>query len=92
MENYDFAKVEILPGGIGYLRFDSFARGKEAFETAVAAMNFLGNCIAVFFDLRYNESGTGTHRTTGLRSHQQENMLFRILAAGTRLQCSRFRR
>jgi hypothetical protein len=55
--NYGFQKAEILPGGVGYLKFDQFARGDEAFDAASAAMNFLANSNAVIFDLRQNGGG-----------------------------------
>ena len=58
--NYGFKKVEIFPGGIGYLRFDQFAHGDEAFATAAAAMNFLANCNALILDLRYNGGGSAS--------------------------------
>jgi hypothetical protein len=58
--NYAFKKVEIFPGGIGYLRFDQFAHGDEAFEAAAAAMNFLANSNAVILDLRNNGGGSAS--------------------------------
>jgi len=56
--NYGFVKAEILPGGVGYLRFDEFSRGDEAFAAATAAMNFVANSNAVILDLRRNEGGS----------------------------------
>jgi hypothetical protein len=56
--NYGFRKLEILPGGVGYLKFDQFAHGDDAFATAVAAMNFLANSNAVILDLRDNGGGS----------------------------------
>jgi hypothetical protein len=58
--NYGFKKAEILPGGVGYLRFDQFADGEDAFATAAAAMNFLANSNAVILDLRYNGGGSAS--------------------------------
>ncbi len=57
-ENYAFRKVEILPGNIGYLRFDLFVETDEAFETATAAMQFLAHCDALVIDLRNNGGGS----------------------------------
>jgi hypothetical protein len=58
--NFGFRKVEILPGGVGYLRFDRFSHGDEAFAAAVAAMNFLANCNALIIDLRHNGGGSAS--------------------------------
>lgn len=58
--NYGFNKAEILTGGIGYLRFNSFADGEEAFMAATAAMNFISNSNAVILDLRYNGGGSAS--------------------------------
>jgi hypothetical protein len=55
--NFGFEKVEILPGNIGYLALHGFMTPQIAGETAVAAMNFLGNCDALIFDLRKNGGG-----------------------------------
>ncbi len=58
--NYGFKKVEIFPGGIGYLRFDQFAHGDDAFAAAAAAVNFLANSNAVILDLRNNGGGSAS--------------------------------
>jgi hypothetical protein len=58
--NYGFKKAEILPGGVGYLRFDEFGFGDDAFAAATAAMNFLANSNAVILDLRYNGGGSAS--------------------------------
>jgi retinol-binding protein 3 len=55
--NCGFDKVEILPGNIGYLKFNMFADPEVCGPTAVAAMNFLGNVDAIIFDLRENGGG-----------------------------------
>jgi len=56
-ENYRFEKVEILPGNIGYLKFNNFIDAELAGATAVAAMNFLANAEAIIIDLRENGGG-----------------------------------
>jgi C-terminal processing protease CtpA/Prc len=55
--NCGFKKVEILPGNIGYLKFDMFADPEVCGPTVVAAMNFLANAHAIVFDLRDNGGG-----------------------------------
>jgi hypothetical protein len=55
--NYGFEKVEILDGGVGYVKFDQFAHGDDAFQTAAAAMNFVANSDAIILDLRDNGGG-----------------------------------
>ncbi|MBN2171949.1 MAG: S41 family peptidase [Candidatus Krumholzibacteriota bacterium] len=60
VNNYSFRKAEILPGGVGYLRFDGFLHGDDAFAAAAAAMNFISNCDAVILDLRYNGGGSAS--------------------------------
>jgi hypothetical protein len=55
--NCGFDKVEILPGNVGYLKFDMFADPDVCGSTAVAAMNFLANVDAIIFDLRENGGG-----------------------------------
>ncbi|MBU8934775.1 MAG: S41 family peptidase [candidate division Zixibacteria bacterium] len=55
--NFDFVKVERLPGNVGYLRLDGFSGYPEAGETAIAAMAFVANCDALIIDLRENGGG-----------------------------------
>lgn len=56
--NYGFREVRILPGGVAYVRFDEFAWGEEAFQTATAIMNSVANASAVIFDVRQNGGGS----------------------------------
>jgi len=56
-DNYGFYRVERLPGNIGYLDLRYFDDASEAGPTAIAAMNFLGNCDALIFDMRWNGGG-----------------------------------
>jgi hypothetical protein len=55
--NCGFAKVEVLPGNIGYLKFNSFGDPDLCGPTAIAAMNFLSHVDAIIFDLRENGGG-----------------------------------
>lgn len=55
--NYDFRKLEILRGNVGYLYLRTFVDLNYSKETAVAAMNFLANTDAVIIDLRDNPGG-----------------------------------
>jgi hypothetical protein len=55
--NCGFEKVEILPGNVGYVKFDMFADPDICGPTVVAAMNFLANVDAIIFDLRENGGG-----------------------------------
>ena len=56
-DNCGWRKVEILPGNIGYVRFDQFAPPDWCGSTVVAAMNFLAHTDAIIFDLRHNGGG-----------------------------------
>jgi len=56
-DNFGFRKVEILPGNIGYLKFNHFTDAKYGGATAIAAMNFLANVDALIIDLRDNGGG-----------------------------------
>ena len=56
-KNFDFRKVEWLPGNIGYIRFDTFEDPQYAGEIAASAVNFISNCEAIIIDLRYNHGG-----------------------------------
>ncbi|MGC1647346.1 MAG: S41 family peptidase [Candidatus Sulfotelmatobacter sp.] len=55
--NCGFVKIEILPGNIGYLKFNFFADPELCGPTAIAAMNFLAHVDAIIFDLRDNGGG-----------------------------------
>jgi len=55
--NFDFSKLEILPGNVGYLKFDYFAKVTNAQQTIDAAMQFLNNCDALIIDLQENAGG-----------------------------------
>jgi peptidase S41-like protein len=55
--NCSFVKVEVLPGNIGYLKFNAFANPTICGPTAVAAMNFLAHVDGIIFDLRENGGG-----------------------------------
>ena len=55
--NYDFHKLELLPGNVGYLELLSFVDLDYSKNTAVAAMSFLANADAVIIDLRKNPGG-----------------------------------
>jgi hypothetical protein len=55
--NYGFRRVEILDDNIGFLDLRSFDDASLGGETAVAAMNFLGNVDALIVDLRQNGGG-----------------------------------
>jgi hypothetical protein len=57
-DNHGFVKVESMPGGVGYLKFNFFSGDPAAEETAAAAMNFLAGSKALIFDLRENGGGS----------------------------------
>jgi hypothetical protein len=56
--NSGFAKLERLPGNIGYLELRGFLDATEGADTVAAAMNFLANTDALIIDLRRNGGGT----------------------------------
>lgn len=55
--NFNFRKLEILRGNVGYLDLRSFMDLTYAKNTAVGAMSFLANSDAVIIDLRKNPGG-----------------------------------
>jgi hypothetical protein len=55
--NYNFRKLEIMSGNVGYLDLRTFVDLNLSKETAVTAMNFLANTDAVVIDLRHNPGG-----------------------------------
>jgi hypothetical protein len=56
--NYNFKEIRILPGNVGYLKFNSFMDASVAGPTAVAALNFLAHTDALIIDLRDNGGGS----------------------------------
>jgi C-terminal processing protease CtpA/Prc len=57
LQNYGFARVERLPGNVGYLDLRSFANAAIGGETAAAAMTLLAHTSALIVDLRQNGGG-----------------------------------
>lgn len=56
-DNFGFEKIERLDGNVGYVKLNQFAPAEKAGEIAIAAMNFVGRCDALIFDLRENGGG-----------------------------------
>ena len=55
--NCMFSKVEVLPGNVGYVKFDAFMDPGVCAPTVVSAMSFVAHTDAVIFDLRENGGG-----------------------------------
>ena len=55
--NHGFAKVERLPGNIGYLEFYNFMDEELGADTVAAAMNFLNGTESMIIDMRKNGGG-----------------------------------
>lgn len=56
--NFYFIKKEILPGNVGYLRWDGFDEFVEqALPVFDSAFRYVSNCKAIIIDMRYNEGG-----------------------------------
>jgi len=55
--NHGFAKVERLPGNIGYLEFLNFMDEELGADTVAAAMNFINGTDALIIDMRRNGGG-----------------------------------
>jgi hypothetical protein len=56
--NYGFQEIKILPGNIGYFKFNGFSYNTDAYEAAIGAMSFLANADALIIDLRTNGGGS----------------------------------
>ncbi|MEP6749874.1 MAG: S41 family peptidase [Bacteroidota bacterium] len=57
--NYNFNKVEILPGNIGYVEFTGFTElVKDARPTVTAAFRFVMHTKSLIIDLRNNHGGS----------------------------------
>lgn len=57
-DNYRFQEIKILPGNIGYFKFNGFSYDQDAYEPAIGAMSFLANADALIIDLRTNGGGS----------------------------------
>lgn len=57
--NFGLARVEILPGNVGYFEITGFMEGPGMEESLVAALEFLRHTEAVIVDLRRNGGGSG---------------------------------
>jgi retinol-binding protein 3 len=55
--NYEFRKLEVLLGNIGYVDLRGFASAADGGATAASAMQFLSHTDALIFDLRDNGGG-----------------------------------
>jgi hypothetical protein len=58
--NYGFKKAEILPGNVGYVKFNEFVDTDLAGPTAAGAMAFVANADALIIDLRENGGGNAS--------------------------------
>jgi hypothetical protein len=57
--NFAFTRTEILPGNIGYVKFDGFVGFvKEALPTFAGAFRFVANTDALIIDMRDNGGGS----------------------------------
>ncbi len=56
-DNCAFEKVDILPGNVGYIKFNGFMDASFCGPTVNAAMGFIAHTDAVIFDLRQNGGG-----------------------------------
>jgi retinol-binding protein 3 len=56
-DNCEFQKIEILPGNIGYIKFNGFMDADYCGATVNAAMQFVAHTDALIFDIRENGGG-----------------------------------
>ena len=56
--NFNFKEIKILPGNVGYLKFNSFVDASFSGPTAIAALNFLAHTNALIIDLTDNGGGS----------------------------------
>ncbi len=59
-ENYGFRKVERISGNIGYIDFRNFGPGDLIKDKVASVMEFVEDCNALIFDMRYNGGGDPT--------------------------------
>jgi len=55
--NFEFEKVEHLPGNVGYVKLNAFMDAEHGGGVAAGAMAFLANTDALIIDLRQNGGG-----------------------------------
>jgi hypothetical protein len=58
-KNYGFEEVKILPGNVGYLKWNSCIASDEALAKAAAIMTFLADAKAIIVDVSDNGGGNG---------------------------------
>ena len=56
-DNYDFREVSVLPGNVGYIKFDMIHDDEEAQEITASALGEVARCEALILDLRDNIGG-----------------------------------
>ncbi len=56
--NHGFVRAEVLPGNIGYIKFNGFSPMDDAQTAAAAALAFVARCDALIFDVRENGGGS----------------------------------
>ena len=56
--NCGFENVEVLPGNVGYVKFNEFADAQLCGPTVASAMGFIAHTDAIIFDLRENHGGS----------------------------------
>lgn len=57
--NFNLQKIEVLPGNVGYFRFNGFTSHTAAAQATLnAALTFLSNTKVLMIDLRFNGGGS----------------------------------
>ena len=56
--NFQMKELKILPGNVGYFKFNGFADWDEGLKKGMLAMQFLSDVDAIIFDLRENGGGS----------------------------------
>jgi hypothetical protein len=80
--NFGVARVEVLPGNVGYLKLTGFYRREEMHEALSSAMRMLRHSDALIIDLRENGGGA-PDSAVYLLSHfigKAGDLLFEIIA------------
>jgi hypothetical protein len=57
--HWGLARVDVLPGNVGYMKVTSFEGSPEAFEATSAALRYLQGTDAMIFDFRGMRGGSG---------------------------------